>query len=250
MQKKIAQYLDTTLLKKEANRKEILQLVEEAKKYRVAGVCVQPGWANLVKTKLEGTGIKTIFVPNWRMGGGLKETEIDMLKACKDDADEIDYVINIYEMYELKRWERVEKELEFVRNNSKILKVIIEAAYIHYNHFDERVKLIKQVIQLCNKYRVDYIKTDSGIFKRSTFKEPSGGKTVIKQGFQTLIEDVELIKKITKLPIKAAGGIKHLYQALKLVEAGVERIGTSAAKIICDEEQVNREYQEYKEKQK
>ena len=43
-------YIDHTLLKADANKEQILSLIDEAKKYEFASVCVNPTW---VKTAAE-----------------------------------------------------------------------------------------------------------------------------------------------------------------------------------------------------
>ena len=76
-------------------------------------------------------------------------------------------------------------------------------------------RVLKEACNLVNRSGADYIKTDSGLFKRPDF--------------DSLIEDCKILKKYSRLPIKAAGGIKSKYQAEELIKLGVKRIGTSRA---------------------
>ena len=76
---------------------------------------------------------------------------------------------------------------------------------------------------LCNialEIRPDFIKTSTGF--------GTGGAT---------LEDVKLMKSIVgdAVKVKAAGGIRNLDTCLAMVEAGAERIGTSAAVKITEE---------------
>jgi deoxyribose-phosphate aldolase len=50
-----------------------------------------------------------------------------------------------------------------------------------------------------------------------------------------LVEDVKIIKKYSKLPIKASGGIATKTQAEQLIKLGADRIGTSKALEIIKE---------------
>jgi deoxyribose-phosphate aldolase len=217
----IAQYLDSTNLRISATRDEIKQLIKDAIKYNMAGLCITPAWVGFVKDRLKGTDVKTITVPNWAPGGGLARMS-GIANLVMQEVDEVDYILDTYFFYELKDWDRSEKELKYIREHTKgILKIIIEANYVREVHPTENAKLLKQVINLVQKLGADYVKTDSGIFRRGT---PD-----------TLIEDVKIMKKYSKLPIKAAGGVRDLKVCKKLIDLGVKRIGTSSAVKIIEE---------------
>jgi len=87
------------------------------------------------------------------------------------------------------------------------LKVIIESTAL----------TTEQKIRACraaDQAGVDYIKTSTGL-------HPAGGATV---------EDVRLIRETApRCKVKAAGGIRTAAQAIAMLEAGAERIGTSCA---------------------
>jgi deoxyribose-phosphate aldolase len=94
-----------------------------------------------------------------------------------------------------------------------LLKVIIESAALTH---DQKVFACR----IAQEAGVDYVKTSTGY-------HPAGGATV---------EDVRLMKQSApKCRIKAAGGIKTAQQALALLDAGADRIGTSAGVRIMDE---------------
>lgn len=213
----IAKYLDHTNLNPSASRNEIKQMISEAKEYGFNSLCVDPSWVNFVKKGLEGTDIKTITVPNWKHGGGFSQC-VGILDSLCENCDEIDYIWNIYEFSDLKDWEKVAKELKQIREKTKgKLKVIIESYYIR--RMDEQLhkvglkKTLKEACKLVNKSGADYIKTDSGLFKRPDF--------------ESLVEEVEILLKHSKIPVKASGGISTAFQVQKLVDMGVKLIGTS-----------------------
>jgi deoxyribose-phosphate aldolase len=94
-----------------------------------------------------------------------------------------------------------------------VLKVIIESAALN----NEQKIFACQVAERCG---VDFVKTSTGM-------NPAGGATV---------EDIKLMKETApKCRIKAAGGIKTAKQALEMLAAGAERIGTSAGVQIINE---------------
>lgn len=94
-------------------------------------------------------------------------------------------------------------------------KVIFENCYLT----DEEKK---KVAEIAKEVKPDFIKTSTGF--------GTGGATV---------EDVRLMKSVVgdAVKVKAAGGIRDLETALAMVEAGAERLGTSAGVEIVKEMQ-------------
>ena len=132
--------------------------------------------------------------------------EYEAIVAVQDGADEIDMVINIGALKD-GEYDYVKNEIETVRDaiDGKVLKVIIETCYLTD---DEIIKMT----EICNETFVNFIKTSTGF-------GTSGAK----------LEDVELINKHKGevLEIKASGGIKTFEDAVKFINAGASRIGTS-----------------------
>ena len=226
-------YLDLTLLKPDATSKEIRALAKTAVEFQVAGLCIQPNSLGVVKNILKDSGVLLVTVPNWIMGGGLLpergETALEYSKA----ADEVDYVVNVYKAYESKDYAAVWDEIHKVRQYSKILKVIIESSYIRMTHYEERVALTKKIIEIAENAGADYIKSDSGLFKRMDKKVKINDKVSISETAEEgLLDDIRTILKFTKVKVKAAGGIRTKELALKLIELGVDRIGTSSVNIL------------------
>ena len=88
----------------------------------------------------------------------------------------------------------------------RILKVIIEACNFTY---DEKLSLCRVV----SMSGADFIKTSTGF--------AAGGATV---------EDVRLLREHVSpdVRVKAAGGIRTFEQAQAMLDAGADRIGSSA----------------------
>lgn len=93
-----------------------------------------------------------------------------------------------------------------------VVKVILENCYLS----DEQKKL---ACILAVKGEADYVKTSTGF--------GAGGAAV---------QDVRLMRATVgpKFGVKAAGGIKTLDQALTMIEAGANRIGTSSSVSIIE----------------
>jgi deoxyribose-phosphate aldolase len=225
----INKYLESTNLSNKATKKEINQLMDDCVTYGFYGICIAPCWILYARNRTQRLGInnvKLITVPNWFVGGGITQCEGIADLVC-EVADEVDYIWNCYEYSDLKAWDRIEKELKEIRalTKGKVLKIIIEAYYLR--KMDENVyklglnNVFKEACRLVKDSGADFVKTDSGLFKRPDF--------------ETLVEDVKIIKKYSKLPIKAAGGISTRAQAEQLIKAGADRIGTSKAINIIQE---------------
>jgi deoxyribose-phosphate aldolase len=230
----LAKYIDLTLLKPDATSKEIKELARLAVEYKTGGLCIQPNALGVVKNILKDSGVLLVTVPNWIMGGGILPGKEYLLDYSKD-ADEVDYVVNVYQAYESKEYDKVEEEIRKVRQYAKVLKVIIESSYIRMTHYEERVQLTKKIIEIAEKAGADWIKTDSGLFKRSDRKVKIGeSASITETAFEGLLDDVKTIMKYTKKPVKAAGGVRTKDQAEQLIKMGVKRIGSSSVKILED----------------
>ena len=51
----------------------------------------------------------------------------------------------------------------------------------------------------------------------------------------TISTIIMMLENASPLPVKAAGGIKTHEEAIQMIQLGVKRIGTSAAKTIAEE---------------
>jgi deoxyribose-phosphate aldolase len=218
-EKELANCIDHTLLSATATSKQIGQLCEEAKSYGFYSVCVNGRWAGLAADELAGSKIKVCSVISFPLGADstrMKVTEAN--EVIRAGANEIDMVADLAAIVEgdsrylSSQFEAVLKICRSTRL-AVVLKVIIESAALSMNE-----KLF--ACQIAGKCGVDFIKTSTGL-------HPAGGATA---------EDVKLIRQIApNCKIKAAGGIKTAKQALEMLEAGAERIGTSSGVQIIKE---------------
>ncbi|WP_431160574.1 deoxyribose-phosphate aldolase [Flagellimonas beolgyonensis] len=204
----LANFIDHTNLKPTATLTDIKKLCEEAKEFGFYAVCVNGCHIPLAQQKLENSDVKLAAVIGFPLGAMSTEAKIFEAKDCiKNGADEIDMVINVGWLKSGKL-DEVREEIQAIKNaiGTKILKVIIETCYLTD---DEKVTACNLAVEA----GADYVKTSTGF--------GTGGAT---------FEDVILMKKAVgnKAKIKASGGVKDEATALKYIELGVSRIGTSS----------------------
>lgn len=218
----INKYIDHTLLKADSVQSQLDQLIEEAKAYDFASVCVNPCWVAYAAKALKGTDVKVCTVVGFPLGATTSATKAFETKdAIENGADEIDMVINIG-LLKQGDYQAVEDDMRAVveASGDKLVKVIIEACLLTD---DEKVK----ACQLAVNAGVDFVKTSTGF--------STGGATV---------SDVKLMRQTVgpNIGVKAAGGARSLEDALAFVEAGATRIGTSAGVTIMKGEVANGGY--------
>ncbi|MEQ8199972.1 MAG: deoxyribose-phosphate aldolase [Syntrophomonadaceae bacterium] len=207
----LASYIDSTNLKPEARQIDIEELCREALEHHMAAVCVHPYRLPLGRRLLAGTTVHLCTVVGFPLGAdGLASKAYSASTALGEGADELDMVINIGAVKD-RDYRTVGKEIEVIAALKQeyrfILKVIIETAYLNHEELAELIRLINQT-------EADFVKTSTGF-------GPRGAS----------LEDITNIIKYRRPPlkIKASGGIRDLDQALAMIEAGADRLGTSSA---------------------
>ena len=213
----LANMIDHTNLKAFADDAAFEKLCDEAKKYNFKMVAINPAQTVRCKKKLEGSPVHVGAAIGFPLGQTTLECKIFETKdAIEKGADEIDYVINVAELKD-KNYDYIKKEMEEIvkicREAGKTSKVIFENCYLTD---DEK----RKVAEIAKEVKPDFIKTSTGF--------GTGGATV---------EDVKLMKSVVgdEVKVKAAGGIRDLKTALAMIEAGAERLGTSAGVAIVEE---------------
>jgi len=204
---KLAKMIDHTVLKSDATANDIIKLCDEAVKFGFFSVCVNSAFVKTAYNRLKGSDVKVCSVIGFPLGAMTTESKVfETKQAIEHGADEIDMVINIGLLKD-KRFDLVEKEIESIKNacGDKILKVIIETCLL-----DESEKVM--ACTLATKARADYVKTSTGF--------STGGAK---------IEDIILMNKHISeiMKVKASGGIKTYSDAIKMIDAGASRLGTS-----------------------
>ncbi len=198
--------VDHTVLSVDATESDIISLCDDAKKYKVASVCIAPSFVKVASEYLKGEipVCTVIGFPN-----GYNTTKIKCFEtrcAIENGADEIDMVINIGDL-KAKKYDEILEEINLVKKecNGKILKMIIETCLLT----DEEKQKMCEIISQSD---ADFIKTSTGFsISGATF------------------DDIKLFKKYIKngKKIKAAGGISSIEDAEKFISLGADRLGTS-----------------------
>lgn len=201
--------IDHTALKPNTSKASILKLLNEAKEYDFASVCVNPCWITLAKKELANTDVKVCTVIGFPLGANTTEVKIFEAKDAIDKgAQEIDMVINVA-MLKDKAYDYVENEIQqivTIAKNKALVKVIIETCLL-----TDEEKVI--ACELAKKAGADFVKTSTGF--------STGGATT---------HDIALMRKTVgpDMGVKASGGVHTHKEALDMIEAGATRIGASA----------------------
>jgi deoxyribose-phosphate aldolase len=206
---RIEKYFDHTLLRADAAKKEIERLCQEAMKHDFASVCVNLYRTAYAKELLKGSDVRVCTVVGFPLGAVNTSVKVfETKEAVRAGADEIDMVLNIGALKD-REYDYVLKEIEEVKNacqRDRMLKVIIETCLL-----TEEEK--KTACELAVKAGADFVKTSTGFGRLGA-----------------VVEDVKLMKKTVngRARVKAAGGIRDAGTAKVMIEAGADRLGTSA----------------------
>lgn len=206
----LARHIEHTALSPTLTIEAIDRLVDEARQFQFFGVCVPPFWVQRAKREVGKDPITVVTVAGFPLGYNMTETKIDEIKRGIDNgAGEVDVVWNLSAFKTGMPWVKVEiaKCAKTCHENNILLKVIIETAHLSEEE-------IKEGCLLCADAGADFLKTSTGFAS-------SGAK----------VEHIRLMRSVLPpaVRVKASGGIKTREQALQLIEAGADRIGTSSA---------------------
>tara|TARA_B100002019_G_scaffold146499_1_gene126243 strand:- start:167 stop:808 length:642 start_codon:yes stop_codon:yes gene_type:complete len=203
----LSSLIDHTNLRPDALHSDIEILCKEAVQYKFASVCINPVYVSSAKSILKDENPKVCSVVGFPLGADSEEMKYAEARfLIFQGVDEIDMVMNIAFLKE-RKLDLVKNEIKKVVEaaDGNCVKVIIETSLLNQ---DEKALACNIVMES----GAAFVKTSTGF--------SSSGAT---------LEDVRLIKKLVgdRVGIKASGGIKTKNEALKLIEAGASRIGTS-----------------------
>ncbi len=218
-EKQLAACIDHTLLSATATSEQIKILCQQARDYSFCTVFVNPRWIATAAEELHGSKTQVGSVVSFPLG--TDSTKIKIAQAedyIFAGADEIDMVADLAAI--------IEGDAKYLSNQflavlkvcrsmkpAVCLKVIIEAAAL-----TREQKIF--ACRIADEAGVDFVKTSTGM-------NSAGGATV---------EDVKLMKEYApNCKVKASGGIRTAKQALEMLDAGADRIGTSSGVQIINE---------------
>jgi deoxyribose-phosphate aldolase len=211
----IASFIEHTNLSPQLTIGDIDKLVDEAKLYGFVGICIPPFWVRRAYRERGDSNLFLVTVAGFPLGYNMTETKLDEIKRAIDNGtDEIDLVWNITSFKTGIPWTKIEvaKCSKLAHDHQKLLKVIIETAYLSDVEIEKACKI-------CADAGADFVKTSTGF--------SAAGASA---------EQVSLMKKVLppNVGIKASGGIKTLEQTLAMIAAGASRIGTSSGIAIIE----------------
>ena len=206
--------IDHTVLKADTPLETVKRICDEAMEYGFASVCINPCHVAYCADYLKDSDVNVCTVigfPLWANTSAVKAFETK--DAIANGADEIVMVMNIGALKD-KNYDLVRNDVKAVVEaaNGTLVKVILETCLLTEDE-------IKKACELCVEAKADYVKTSTGFSTR--------GAT---------IEDVQIMKAAVqgKAKVKAAGGVRTHEDMVKIVEAGADRIGTSAGCSLVD----------------
>lgn len=212
---KLNKTIDHTILNADATKEAVIKVIDEAKKYEFASVCLEPCWVSLAAERLKDSPVKVCTVIGFPLGANTKTVKaFEAKEAVENGADEVDMVLNIGA---LKSGDDalVLEDMKAVREAAKdaVVKVILETCLLTD---DEK----KKACALAKEAGLDFVKTSTGF--------STAGATV---------EDVKLMRDAVgdTMGVKASGGIRDTKTAEAMIAAGASRIGASKSIAIIGE---------------
>jgi deoxyribose-phosphate aldolase len=215
----LAATLDHTLLRPDCTEAQISQLCQEARQHSFASACVPPCYVPVAARELNGSGVAVCTVIGFPLGYNsprvkFREAEI----ALAEGATELDLVLNVSAI-KSGQLEAVKAEVEDIADlcdvHDALLKVIIETALLTEEEMETAARL-------CAEAGANFVKTSTGFASRGAS-----------------VADVELLRRVlpASVRIKASGGIRTREQALAMLAAGADRLGTSNSLVIIQEDE-------------
>ena len=210
--KELAKMIDSTIVKATATKSEIEKLCKEAVQYDFGCICVNPVYVKLAATLLKGSNVKVCSTIGFPFGVTLSEIKaLEAIKAVEDGANELDMVISLSAL-KSGDCEAAKRDIAAVVDVKHLFKEIIVKVIIETAYLTKEEKTI--ACRLAKEAGADFVKTSTGLFGK--------GATV---------EDVRLMRQTVgrDMGVKAAGGIRTYADAIAMIDAGANRIGTSTA---------------------
>lgn len=205
--------IDHTILKQQATIQDVDNLCREAAECGFCSVCVNSSFVYYCAEKLKDTNVKVCTVVGFPLGAMSTDGKVaETIAAVQDGADEIDMVVHVG-MIKSGNWEYVKEDIAAVvtaAGDDVVVKVILEMCLLTE---EEKIR----ACNICKEAGADFVKTSTGF--------STGGAT---------LEDVRLMRKVVgpEMGVKAAGGIRTLADVKAMIDAGADRIGTSAGVVI------------------
>jgi deoxyribose-phosphate aldolase len=213
----LAKAIDQSALRPHMTRDDILREADEAGEHHFAAFCVLPCWVHLAAARLHESDTKVCACVAFPFGANLTAIKAaETSAAIADGAREIDVVMNVG-LLRSGDDDACATDIEAVVEAAQLagltedgeetmVKVIIETGLLN----NQEKRRAARIVQAAG---ADFVKTCTGFL-----------------GGAATVADVRLIRRSIgpEMAVKASGGIRTVDGARKLLEAGANRIGTSA----------------------
>lgn len=212
--------IDHAVLQPEAAEEDVRRACQDAQRYDLCAVAVNPVWVAVADAELVGSDTKVLSTTGFPLGATRTDAKLsEAIKAVSDGAREIDMVANIGWLVS-GRYQAATAEIAELRKNlpyNVVLKVIIEAGKLTPRQQLDAVSVVADG-------GGQFVKTGTGFFGQATE------------------EQVRLLHQAAdgRVEVKAAGGIKNLETCRRMLKAGATRLGSSASLAIMREYQAAR----------
>lgn len=207
----LSTYIDYADLRMNCTKEDITILCETADKNGFAAVCVLPYWVNLAASLLEGKKTNVCTTIGYPQGFSATAAKVEEVKrAIDEDVDELEVVLNICAIKDA-NWNYLLNDIDSltraVHMKGKTVKIIIESHLLTDTE-------MKKVVESCLKVKPDFINIS---LKNNNVEE--------------VLQHIQNLKKglAGDIKIKVSGDFASKEEALALIEAGADRIGSSSA---------------------
>lgn len=207
-----ARYIDSTLLKPDASRKQMLAHLVMAKKYHFKTVAIGCSWIPLAKEILDGSDVGIDAPIGFANGYNTTQSKIYETKdAFLKGATEADILLNVGWL-KSGMYQEIEDELKYFKEacGDHISKVILEVFYLNE-------KEIREAVRIAKRAKLDFVKTATGF--------AAGGAT--EESIAIMLDEAA-----GEIMVKASGGIRSRDIAEKYLDMGVKRLGASNAQML------------------
>ncbi len=214
-ERSLASMIDHTMLKPSATLEDLERAVEEYRRYGFACLALSPYHALVALKRFRDVRICAVIA--FPMGfSSPRASSMLARELLEAGVAELDMVMDLH-AFKAGDYARVKEGIRAVVEEAKsfgaLVKVIIETGLLND---EEKIKASQIVVDA----GAHFVKTCTGFL---------GGRATI--------HDVALIKSVVgdRAKVKASGGIRHAEDALALISAGADRIGTSTGPRIVEE---------------
>lgn len=212
----LASRIDHTILRADTRPVDVEKLCAEAVEHGFGCVFVPLCYAGQAAGLLRGSDVELGVAAGFPLGNTASRAKVaEALIGVEAGADQVDMVLNIGWLKE-GLTELIVAEVAAVvkaTEGQAEVKLILETYYLTA---DEK----RTACRLAVEAGASYVKTSTGF-------GPAGAT----------VEDVRLLRSVVgdRAGVKASGGIRTLDEALAMIEAGADRIGTSAGVAIVQQ---------------